>query len=307
MDNVHGYYQTTSASILSPGTFLHCNQEVGHLKKEIRSYDAPKQDNIGVEDKIKEERAGVPGMTKLDELAYKMALKTTIDPMGIFKRLRVVKTGGKLDGNKEFILWLLYVNQYRTKRGGRFWFSDDKLFDLLRKTKSEEELVTLFQSLRQYQDIKYITDDMQAYMILSSASSHRLVNEAWLKSRETPEKVFNILRLGAEALFSLDSSPLFIQWLRYIIMYRAVVGSDSFTDLQTLDFLLERSRLSTTTSFGTLIQSFKDIPDLEIYRNLKAYTMYFAEHRGGADLLDKVNTMFDNNDPYAAITAASKA
>ncbi|KAG6961677.1 hypothetical protein JG688_00008959 [Phytophthora aleatoria] len=46
-------------------------------------------------------------------------------------------------------------------------------------------------------------------------------------------------------------------------MYRAVVGSDSFTDLQTLDFLLERSRLSTTTSFGTLIQSFKDIPDLE--------------------------------------------
>ncbi|KAG3135700.1 hypothetical protein PI126_g18127, partial [Phytophthora idaei] len=142
-----------SINHLAGPRFFIATKKLDISKRRLRSYDAPKQDNIGVEDKIKEERAGVPGMTKLDELAYKMALKTTIDPMDIFKRLRVVKTGGKLDGNKEFILWLLYVNQYRTKRGGRFWFSDDKLFDLLRKTKSEGELVTLFQSLRQYQDI----------------------------------------------------------------------------------------------------------------------------------------------------------
>ncbi|KAG6961687.1 hypothetical protein JG688_00008960 [Phytophthora aleatoria] len=114
-----------SINPLSGPRFFIATKKSDISKRRLRSYDAPKQDNIGVEDKIKEERAGVPGMTKLDELAYKMALKTTIDPMDIFKRLRVVKTDG------------------------RFWFSDDKLFDLLRKTKSEEELVTLFQSLRQ--------------------------------------------------------------------------------------------------------------------------------------------------------------
>lgn len=75
-------------------------------------------------------------------------------------------------------------------------------------------------------------------MVLSSASSHRLVNAAWLNSRETPEEVFKILRLKGEAFESLNRSHLFIQWLRYTKSYRAVVD-DLINDVQTLNLLLK--------------------------------------------------------------------
>lgn len=182
---------------------------------------------------------------------------------------------------------------------------------------------------------------MQASMILSSASSHRLINEAWLMSRETPGEVFKILRLGDNSISRLDNNPLFIQWLRYVTMYRAVHGGDPFANLEALF-----KRFSTVPQFGTLIQSLQNIPDLEKlalslqthlyrkwmieiqltpsellgllettrvarsdfkYRNLEAYTMYFAESRGGTPLLNKLKTLFTDGDPYAALSAASSA
>ncbi|EEY64521.1 secreted RxLR effector peptide protein, putative [Phytophthora infestans T30-4] len=281
----------------------------------LRFSDASKHDDI---DDNSEERAGVSGIAWLGNLASKWALKNTRNPMQIFKLLRTVKTGGKLEGDKEFVWWLLYVNRYRAKLQDKASFSDDKLFDLVRKLNSEEELVSLFQSLRHYPDIKNIADDMQAYLILSSASSHRLMNEAWLKFRETPEVVFNILRLEDEPLYALDGNPLFIQWLRYIKAYRAVNGGDSFTDVHVFDFLHEFASLPR---FGIFLQSLKDIPDLKKlakrftnadwltpsqlekifgspypinfaelpksdarYRNLESFTAYFAEYWGGTAL-----------------------
>ncbi|KUF89623.1 hypothetical protein AM587_10005895 [Phytophthora nicotianae] len=170
------------------------------------------------------------------------------------------------------MLWLLYVNNYRAKRGGESWFSDNKLFDLLRKVRSEEELVILFQSLRKYPAIKNLADEMQAYMILSSASSHKLVNEAWLKSRESPLHVFESMRLGDETLESFASSPLFIQWLRYIKVYKVVVESESFSDLETLKFLIKAKPFVIEAEFGTLFQSIKNIPDLESFaKNLQTH------------------------------------
>ncbi|KAG2784161.1 hypothetical protein Pcac1_g6446 [Phytophthora cactorum] len=35
--------------------------------------------------------------------------------------------------------------------------------------------------------------------------------------------------------------------------------------------------------------------------------MQFAEHKGGRELLEKVKKMFADNDPNAALAAASKA
>ncbi|KAG6951305.1 hypothetical protein JG687_00013709 [Phytophthora cactorum] len=243
-------------------------------------------------------------MSKLDDLAYKLALKNDMNPTDLFLHLRVVKTDGELQGNPKFIRWLQYAMKYRAKRGGEFRFSDEEIFDLLTKTKPEAELVVLFQSLRQVPGMKTLAENMQAYMVLSSASSHRLVNEAWLKSRETPQQVFKILRLQHKAL---DSNPLFIQWLRYIKLYRSLAGSESFSDAQTLNFLLNEKWFLFESTLGTLFQSLKAIPDLETYGNLEAYTMQFAEHKGGRELLEKVKKMFADNDPNAALAAASKA
>ncbi|KAG6947561.1 hypothetical protein JG688_00015487 [Phytophthora aleatoria] len=43
------------------------------------------------------------------------------------------------------------------------------------------------------------------------------------------------------------------------------------------------------------------------YRNLKAYTLHFAEHQGGKALLETAKKLFADHDPYAALAAVSKA
>ncbi|KAG6943587.1 hypothetical protein JG688_00017528 [Phytophthora aleatoria] len=111
-----------------------------------------------------------------------------MNPTDFFLHLRAVKPGGELEGNPKFIRWLQYAMKYRAKRGRGLRFSDEEILDLLRKTKPEAQLVVLFQSLRQVPGMKTLAENIQACMVLSSASSHRLVNEAWLKSRETPSK-----------------------------------------------------------------------------------------------------------------------
>ncbi|KAG6974746.1 hypothetical protein JG688_00002891 [Phytophthora aleatoria] len=108
---------------------------------------------------------------------------------------------------------------------------------------------------------------MQPYMILSSASSHKLVNEAWLDSRETPQQVFKILRLKYQ---TLDSNPLFIQWLRYVKLYKAQPEGASFSDVQVLNILLKK-KITSDTEIGTLFQSIKEIPDLELAKSLQTH------------------------------------
>ncbi|KAF1773323.1 hypothetical protein GQ600_11318 [Phytophthora cactorum] len=124
-----------------------------------------------------------------------------------------------------------------------------------------------------------------------------------------------------QAVGQLDGNPRFIQWLQYVIKYRAKGGGD----LQTLNFLLTNKPLTRVTTLGTLFQSIKSIPGLEtlaqnvqthIYmtsvsrdcqRVIPAYTLHFAEHEGGAALLEKVKKLFAGNDPNGALEAASKA
>ncbi|KAG6973861.1 hypothetical protein JG688_00003339 [Phytophthora aleatoria] len=109
---------------------------------------------------------------------------------------------------------------------------------------------------------------MQAYMILSSASSHRLVNEA-------REKVLN--------KFSTSCVLGIAQWTvstATLCLFRA----------QLYDVGLSRLPKSDPR-----------------YGNLEAYTLHFAEHEGGAALLEKVKKLFAGNDPNGALEAASKA
>ncbi|ETK72939.1 hypothetical protein L917_19798, partial [Phytophthora nicotianae] len=61
------------------------------------------------EDKFKEKRAGLPGPSRLGDLAFKLALKLELDPHLIFQRLPIVRAGGKLDNNPKIIQWFQYV------------------------------------------------------------------------------------------------------------------------------------------------------------------------------------------------------
>ncbi|ETO69438.1 hypothetical protein F444_13999 [Phytophthora nicotianae P1976] len=303
----------------------------------LRSY------KTGDEGTIKEERVGIPGWTMLDGIAYKLFLKWEVNPADIFQRLRSVRASGKLDDNKGFIQWLQYVNKCRAKRGGESWFADYKLVELLRKSKSDAELVTLFQSLRRYPAVKNLADEMQAYMILSSKSSRKIVNREWLKSGESPAQVFNILRLNKQ---TLSNNPLFIQWLRYTKLYRSKSGGEAFSDVDIFNFLSVETMIRSNR-FGTLAESLKGFPDLkplaktllaQLYQRwlkdgfsplyianygmepavsklkntdprfayLKAYTEYYVRHHEKNDLLDIVKKVTTGKELETAIAVASK-
>ncbi|KAF1787816.1 hypothetical protein GQ600_1917 [Phytophthora cactorum] len=42
------------------------------------------------------------------------------------------------------------------------------------------------------------------------------------------------------------------------------------------------------------------------YRTWEAYTLYYAERRGGETMLEKVKTFFSNDNPVDALTAVTK-
>ncbi|POM81355.1 RxLR effector family [Phytophthora palmivora] len=338
--------QTKNRKKISPGwlPLWSTNNNVDVPTRFLRDVDEANVGKIENGRSNDQERVGFPSVSQaIDKLAYKALLKMNTEPENIFNKLRFAEANVNLNNNPAFIQWLQYVLKYRAKNDN-FGFSNDYLFDILRNAKPEAELVTLFQSLRQVPGMK--ADTMQKYMILSSASSHRLMNDVWLKSRQTPTEVFNILGLRN---MKLEGNPLFIQWLRYTKLYQS---NAAFSDLQALTFLKEEKPL-LGAPLGIILQSMKGIGDIEnlaqsmqtqLFRNwindahikpqafgyllaipyhdwryilnlpkfdlryttLEAYTLQYAADRGGEHVLKEVSSLFANNYPEAALVAAMK-
>ncbi|KAG6970098.1 hypothetical protein JG687_00002820 [Phytophthora cactorum] len=98
------------------GRSLEVHQVYKSLVEGARLVSITGERGVGkTENDKKEEKGGLPGLAKLDDLAYKMALKLEVDPNDIFQRLPVVQAVGQLDGNPKFIQWLQYVIKYRAK------------------------------------------------------------------------------------------------------------------------------------------------------------------------------------------------
>lgn len=74
-----------------------------------------------------------------------MALETNSNVL-FFHQIAFVDTGVKLDDDRAFIQSFQYENMYRAKTWDHL-FSDNSLIELLRKTKPEEDLVTVFNRL----------------------------------------------------------------------------------------------------------------------------------------------------------------
>ncbi|KAF1785364.1 hypothetical protein GQ600_1492 [Phytophthora cactorum] len=123
-----------------------------------------------------------------------------------------------------------------------------RIISFLTKTKSEAELVTLFQSLRRVPGMKNFADDMQAYIV---AFRSRRQNAALLKASVKPDEAFRLLILGI--------GP----WLRYIKSYRELPGGVPFSDAQTVRFIIRERNYAGRTAYAATFESIKGVDDLK--------------------------------------------
>ncbi|POM72758.1 Secreted RxLR effector peptide protein [Phytophthora palmivora] len=158
--------QTKNAKKTSPGQLpsWSTNNNVDVPTRFLRNVD----EDVGKVESCRsndQERVGFPSVSNaIDKLKYMVLLKMNTDPEKIFNKLRFAEANVNLNNNPAFIQWLQYVLKYRAKNGN-VGFSNAYLFFLLKDAKSEAELVTLFQSLRQVPGMKDLADSMQRLMV----------------------------------------------------------------------------------------------------------------------------------------------
>ncbi|ETI34486.1 hypothetical protein L917_18166 [Phytophthora nicotianae] len=291
---------------------------------------AAKTVEASTNDQSYEERAPVQMVT--GNMA-KLALSMKVNPEVFYKRLRFSKAVGKLGDNPEFLAWLQYVLKYRAKTGDAT-FPLVRLLDLLRNTRPDRDLVELFQSLRRIEGMMNTADKMQIDLFERSPDAHRMMNEMWLKSRESPRDIFSILELN-----KVWKNQNLIQWLRYTEMYRNELGVDSFSVFQTNQLLLEHT---SPARLVVRLESIKKTPDLEMlaesmqsqllqrmkitprelltqhltvaslppkndprYKVLERYALLYAARRGGGQAtMEQVKALFARGEIFAALNAA---
>ncbi|POM63149.1 RxLR effector family [Phytophthora palmivora] len=161
--------QTKNAKKTSPGQLplWSTNNNVDVPTRFLRDVDKANVGKVESGRSNDQERVGFPSVSNaIDKLKYKALLKMNTDPEKIFNKLRFAEANVNLNNNPAFIQWLQYVLKYRAKNGN-VGFSNAYLFFLLRDAKSEAELVTLFQSLRQVPGMKDLADAMQRIMVFT--------------------------------------------------------------------------------------------------------------------------------------------
>ncbi|OWZ15732.1 RxLR effector protein [Phytophthora megakarya] len=127
------------------------------------------------------------------------------------------------------------------------------MYTLLKNSNSKSRLVNLVHSMRQFPETKTFADKLQFSMYSQSRSMRKAVEKLWIRSRVSPEEAFKILQIE-HSLF--DKSILFHPWLRYTELFRRKHGVDSFTDVQLLEFLLNRMK-RPEPQLGIVLQTLK--------------------------------------------------
>ncbi|POM74142.1 Secreted RxLR effector peptide protein [Phytophthora palmivora] len=215
-----------------------------------------------------EERTGMSSLSKVaakvvtsrNRKSLERAITSSLDigkhPRLVFASFKLDATGVKLDDTPLFLHWLNYVERYRRNH---IDFSDFGMLQFLRKSNSDETLVELFQSIRQVPEMKKIADTLQRNLYWYSENGYKIMESVWLKSRVSPEEVFNIFLLRSE---SLERSSTFSDWLRYMKLFRKEYGADSFSDLHLID-LLSKANYRVEAQLGIFMQKLKGNPEFE--------------------------------------------
>ncbi|KAG3234355.1 hypothetical protein PI124_g20590 [Phytophthora idaei] len=264
-------------------------------KRFLRPYDTAAWDTVD-----SEEKAGASLLSKLDDLKQKISkfsssvekanikarLKSQVHPSDLLGTLRLGNGTAKLDDNPNLVQWFRLVEAYRAKNGEQA-FSNFDMYFLLLKTNSPEQLKTLPESLEKIPGLKKISESMKN----------------WLKSPESPEKVFNDLRLAKANMDAFGDNSMLIQWFR------------------------KAKPLQSEWELAALFQSLKEVPDLKslagnMQTNLyqKWFSMKFNPKEvdewlgilyssGGKSVMENVKTYLTSADPIKidGLTAAMKA
>ncbi|KAG6945010.1 hypothetical protein JG688_00016789 [Phytophthora aleatoria] len=164
----------------------------------------------------------------------------------LFGGLRLGNGAAKLDDNPDFVKWFQLVKAYCAKNGEQA-FSDFDIYFLLLKTNSPEQLKTIPESLQKISGLQKISESMKN----------------WLKSLESPEKVFDDLHLAKAKMDAVNDNSVLIQWFRYIEVYRDITKKNVFSDVEILNFLREAKPLQSEWELAALFQSLKEVPDLK--------------------------------------------
>ncbi|OWZ05004.1 RxLR effector protein [Phytophthora megakarya] len=188
--------------------------------------------------------------------------QVSVNPDVLFDMLKLSAFGGKLDGSPLFSQWLKYVSTFREKR----YYDDYQMLDLFRKVMPEESVVTLLHSLRQVPGMKNQADTMLRKLFFDSKTSHKVINDVWLKAKVSPEEVFKILQLNQASMTAFDDNTMLFQWIRYFERYReSVIKTDNISPSdKKLRVMLEKNNVMTNDAqFATLFQVIKEAPQLK--------------------------------------------
>lgn len=205
--------------ITGPNRSINAPERAAIKKRFLRSFIAANVDGNDND----EERAGAQELSKLaqlDKTTWKlrkvdMKLSNKIwiswgkDPDYIFKYLKLIKTGEKIDETKKVIQWFRFVKDYRSAKG-EGWFPDYRIYTLLLKAAQESNLATLFQSLKQIPDVKSLAETMQKYQF-----------KRWIDLGNNPVSIVKLLGIPNRARLATEHDSRYDILMKFTKMYQA--------------------------------------------------------------------------------------
>ncbi|CEG42686.1 uncharacterized protein PHALS_12940 [Plasmopara halstedii] len=160
----------------------------------------------------------------------------------------------ELIDNQIITEWLLYCNMHRDMVKREFIQDEvfhDQVINLLKTTKSNQDLERVFQSLYKIEGMEDYADEM------AGAVRRLKETQTWLKARKHPNDAYHSLNLHIEPL---SDNIKFIQWLRYVNMYMTLPDTSPFTVLSALDIVLREG--DGDYKLAALFQLIQEIPNL---------------------------------------------
>ncbi|CEG45928.1 uncharacterized protein PHALS_02261 [Plasmopara halstedii] len=235
--------------LIEPHPVTAAETNSAHSERVLASYDERLQIETTLGGLMDEERGEIPWMSKIYDAIGRLAMKLRLNPKLVYMLSRA---GVDHDKNVRFVRWLKYVSEYRARKGGISHFTDSAIYNLVKKKKTDAEVLMLFQSIRHNHKLS-AANDLASQMLIHVAEI--LAKTDWLAARKSPQEVFHILGLARE---DDDDHFLFVWWLNYVNSYNKLEGNVIFTGQNLYDLL---SVTKSDTAVATLSVALQQTPE----------------------------------------------
>uniref|UniRef100_A0AAV1TYP9 Uncharacterized protein n=1 Tax=Peronospora matthiolae TaxID=2874970 RepID=A0AAV1TYP9_9STRA len=145
--------------------------------------------------------------------AVNMAVARKLPPALAFSALRV----GKGQDNSDEVLCTLikYASEYEAPKGQERWYTPEKVFSLLVKTRSVDKVLGLFKAAKLQTDVEKLFGLLYQEGFSTLRES---MNQEWLASKTKPDVVFRLLGL-TKGLLEKQSLNVY-HWVLYCQKFR---------------------------------------------------------------------------------------